>query len=106
MTMCNSEKGSAGVFCFTQKFMDGNMRTLRELTPEMLVMRNKVSRDNVDVEDIPMDFETCLNEILHPELPEWNFCEPLPFAKVHMGNIAERKEGKRKSKRKHAGSDN
>jgi len=81
------------------------MKTLRELTPEMLVMTNKVSRVNVDGADIPMDFETCLNEILHPELPEWNFCKPLPFAKVHMGNIAERKEGKRKSKRKHSGSD-
>jgi len=53
----------------------------------------------------PMDFETCLNKILHPNLPDWNFCDPLPFAKVHMGNTAETKEGKRKNKRKHAGSD-
>jgi len=66
MAMRNSEKGSAGVFRFTQTFMDGSMRTLRELTPGKLVMRNKVSRDNVDGADIPMDFETCLNEILPP----------------------------------------
>ena len=81
------------------------MKTLRELTPEKLVMRNKVSRDNVDGTDIPMDFETCLNEILNPELPEWNFCDPLPFAKVHMGNIEETKEGKCKNKRKRDGSE-
>jgi len=88
--------------------MDGSMKTLRELTPEMLVMTEPVSciHTVLDAKEIPMDFETCLNEILHPSgLPEWNFCKPLPFATSFMGNVEKRKEGKRKNKRKHEGSD-
>ena len=104
MVMCNSKKGSAVVFRFTQKFMDGSMKTLRELTPDMLVMTNKIPWINVvpHAKNIPMDFETCLNEILHPSgLPDWNFCDPLPFATAYMGNVAERKEVKHQNKRKH-----
>ena len=107
MVMCNSEKGSAEVFRFTHKFMDGSMKTLRELTPEMLVMTEPVSciHSGSDVKEIPMDFETCLNEILHPSgLPDWNFCKPLPFAIAFMGNVEKRKEVKRK-KRKQPGTD-
>ena len=69
----------------------------------MLVMTKTVSCIHAvsDAKDIPMDFETCLNEILHPSgLPEWNFCKPIPFATSFMGNVEERKEGKTQMKRK------
>ena len=69
----------------------------------MLVMTKTVSCIHAvsDAKDIPMDFETCLHEILHPSgLPEWNFCKPLPFAISFMGNVEKRKEGKRQMKRK------
>ena len=108
MVMCNSEKGSSEVFRFTHNFMDGSMKTLKDLTPEMLVMTEPVVsyiHPGSDVKEIPMDFETCLNEILHPSgLPEWNFCKPLQFATSFMGNVEKRKEVKRK-KRKKSGTD-
>ena len=101
MVMCNSEKGSAEVFRFTHKFMDGSMKTLRDLTPEMLVMTKTVPWIHAvsDAEGIPMDFETCLNEILHPSgLTDWNFCNPLKFATSFMGNVERRMDKGKKRK--------